>query len=295
VKRSKVPFLLRVVRWGFPKLEKVAPWLAKKYFIRIFFTPLNYKVPEKELVAEQKAEKFEVYLDKKKIQCYSWGEGPVVLVAHGWAGRATQFRKFIEPFTSAGFKVVGFDGPAHGRSDGTSTHIVEFENVHKMIFEKVGVPVAIIAHSFGGAAVLYSVMRGLPVKKLINIASPTIGDEVINTYLRAINGSQQTGNYFKQFILKRYGKPFDEFSALYFVQHLPRPVDILLVHDEDDEEVTIEHAINLMKVYPQAKLYKTKGLGHTRILKDDDVVNRCVTFVTEFRLNEKSVSKSAAS
>jgi pimeloyl-ACP methyl ester carboxylesterase len=291
VKKAKVPFLLRVVRWGFPKLEVIASWLAKKYFIRIFFTPLNYKVPEKELVVEKKASKFEVYLDGKRIQCYSWGEGPVVLVAHGWAGRATQFRKFIEPFAKAGFKVVGFDGPAHGRSQGTSTHIVEFENVHKMIFAKVGMPVAIIAHSFGGAAILYSAMKGLPVKKLINIASPSIGDEVINTYLRAINGSQRTGKFFKEYILQRYGKPFNEFSSLYFVQHLPQPIEILLVHDEDDTEVTLDHATELMRVYPSAQLYQTKGLGHTRILKDDDVINRCVTFVKEFRLNEENVSK----
>lgn len=279
--------MLRMVRWGFPKLERIAPSLANRYFIKIFFTPLNYGVPEKELITEQSANKFDVFLDEKRIQCYSWGEGPVVLVAHGWAGRATQFRKFIDALTKEGFKVVGFDGPAHGRSDGTSTHIIEFERVHRMIYEKVGEPVAVIAHSFGGAAILYSAMKGLPLKKLINIASPTIGDEVINTYLRAINGSRKTGEFFKKYIHERYGKTFDEFSALYFVQHLPQQSDILLVHDQDDEEVTLEHARKLLEVYPSAKLYQTKGLGHTRILKDDSVIAASVTFIKDFRLNEK--------
>ncbi len=287
MKRAKVPFLLRFVRWGFPKLERVAPSLAHKYFIKIFFTPLNYKVPEKERVTESLASKFEVYVDGKKIQCYRWGAGPVVLVAHGWAGRATQFRKFIDVLTREGYCVVGFDGPAHGQSEGTSTNIVEFERVHRLIYEKVGAPVAIICHSFGGAAILYSAMKGLPVKKLINIASPTIGDEVINTYLRAINGSQRTGEFFKEYVRSRYGKPFDEFSALYFVRHLPREIDILLVHDEDDEEVTIEHAHRLIAQYPKVQLYQTKGLGHTRILKDDAVIRRCVTFIGDLRLNEE--------
>ena len=53
-----MPFVLRAVRWGFPKLEKIAPSLARRYFIKIFFTPLQYKTPEKELVIEKKSEKF---------------------------------------------------------------------------------------------------------------------------------------------------------------------------------------------------------------------------------------------
>jgi pimeloyl-ACP methyl ester carboxylesterase len=285
MKKSKVPFMLRVVQWGFPKLEKISPFLARRYFIRIFFTPLNYALPEKERLVEQKASLFEVYVNGKKIQCYSWGEGPVVLVAHGWAGRATQFRKFIEPLTKDGYRVVGFDGPAHGKSQGKSTNITEFQQVHEQIFNKVGIPEAIISHSFGGVAIFFSAMKGLPVKKLINIGSPTIGDEVIKTYLRAVNGSWAIGEEFKKYILTKYGKPFDEFSALHLVQHLPAPIDILLVHDEDDRDVSIDHAKALLNVYPSAQLFQTKGLGHTRILKDDAVVERIVTFIKNSRLS----------
>jgi hypothetical protein len=74
---------------------------------------------------------------------------------------------------------------------------------------------------------------------------------------------------------------------LYFVQHLPQAIDILLVHDEDDEEVTIEHAHRLIEQYSRAQLYQTKGLGHTRILKDDAVIKHCVTFIKDLRLNEE--------
>ena len=285
MKKSKVPFLLRFVQWGFPKLERISPALARKYFIKIFFTPLNYKVPEKEQLMEQKASRFEVFVNKKKVQCYSWGDGPVVLVAHGWAGRATQFRKIIDALVKAGYKVVGFDGPAHGKSEGKSTSIVEFQQVHQQIFDKVGVPVAIIAHSFGGVAVLFSAMKGLPVKKLVNIASPTIGDEVVKTYLRAINGSWAVGEDFKKYILTKYGKPFDEFSGLHLIKNLPAPLELLLVHDEHDKDVSIDHAKALLQVYPSAKLYQTKGLGHTRILKDDEVIAHIVTFIKESRLS----------
>ena len=266
----------------FPKMEVLIPFLARRFFIRIFFSPISYPIPEKEMPLQLHAEKFEVYVNKKRVQCYAWGKGPVILLVHGWAGRATQFRKFIDVLTEKGFRVVGFDGPAHGNSDGSSTNILEFDLCFRKIYEKVGEPHAIIAHSFGGAAVLFAAMNGLKVSKLINIASPTIGDKIINTYLKAIKGSWEvTGNYFKAYIVQKYGKPFDEFAALHFIKQIDQNIDLLLVHDEDDQEVTIDHPLALMEIYKNARLLRTAGLGHTRILKHQFVINQCVTFISQ--------------
>jgi len=283
--KDHTPFLLKIIRWGFPKLEKMAPSLADKVFIKLFFSPVNFQAPEKEKKAETFAERFNFNVDDKTIQAYQWGKTkPYVLVLHGWAGRATQFRRFIKPLAAAGYSVIGFDAPAHGQSTGKSTTIIEFEHAIRKIYELHGEPEAIIAHSFGGGAVFFAAANGLPVKKLINIASPTIGDEIINTYLRTIHGSAKTGESFKHYIHKTFGKPFDEYTASYLVQHLPKPIDLLLVHDEDDREVVLRHALELRKLYPSARLLQTTKLGHTRILKDDDVIRNCVTFIREGRL-----------
>ncbi len=279
LKKNKLPLLLRLIQWIFPILERNLPTLARRLFIKIFFSPLNYPVPEKEKIIEKEAEKFSIYVGGKKIQCYAWGRGPMVLLVHGWAGRATQFRKIIPALVKENYRVVGFDGPAHGHSEGRSTSILEFEAVLHEIYATAGTPVAIIAHSFGGSAVLYAAMNGLEVRKLINIASPTIGDEIIATYLRTINGSPATGAFFKSYILKTMGKSFDEFASLHFIGNLPKPVDLLLVHDENDPEVSINHALELVKAYPQATLFQTRGLGHTRILRDDEVIRKCLSFI----------------
>jgi hypothetical protein len=278
-KKDNTPLLLKIIRWLYPNVERLAPALAHRYFVRLFFTPLRYTVPEKEKKAETFADKFFIEVAGKKVQCYVWGKGQPVLFIHGWAGRATQFRRFVKPLTTAGYSAVGFDGPAHGNSEGKQTNILEFEEALHKIYDKIGQPVAIIAHSFGGGAALFSAMNGLPIVKLINIASPTIGDEIINTYLKAIQGSGSTMDFFKKYVVKTYGKSFDEFTSSHFIQHLPKPVKLLLVHDEGDKEVAINHAEVLIKLYPTAQLIRTKGLGHTRILKDDEVIKTCVTFI----------------
>ncbi|HMG90183.1 MAG TPA: alpha/beta hydrolase [Chryseolinea sp.] len=279
MKKDKTPLPLKIIRWVYPKVEAIAPALAHRYFVKLFFTPFRFAVPDKEKKAETFAKKFDIEINGKRIQCYSWGEGRPVLFVHGWGGRAMQFRRFIKPFNAAGFMVVAFDGPAHGKSDGKSTTLIEFEQTLIRIYERIGEPAAIVAHSFGGAASLFSASNGLTIPKLVNIASPTIGEEIIDTYLKAINGSSSTAKFFKDYILKTQGRPFDEFTASYFIKHLPRPLDLLLIHDENDKEVSVKQADHLINLYPAARLIKTKGLGHTRILKDDQVISECVTFV----------------
>ena len=280
-KKSNTPALLKIIRWIYPKLESIFPWLAHRFFIAIFFTPISYRVPEKERMVEKLAEKFFVEAGGKKIQCYSWGAGPLVLVIHGWAGRATQFRKIIQALTRVHYRIVGFDGPAHGHSEGRSTNVFEFEEALRKIYEKTGVPEAIIAHSFGGTAAMLAARNGLPMTKLINIASPTIGDEIINTYLKAIHGSARTADFFKAYVLRTTGKSFDEFTAMRFVEGIPPSLQLLLIHDENDPEVSIRHALALLKRYPAAVVFRTQGLGHTRILKDDAVIKKCISFIRD--------------
>lgn len=211
-----------------------------------------------------------------------WGKGDdYVLVLHGWSGRAAQFRAFIPPLLDAQLKIIGFDGPAHGRSTGTSTNILEFFEVIQYVVNKYGVPRAVIAHSFGGAAALYSASRGLRFRKLINIASPTIGDEIIKTFLEKVGASPESGQSIKALIRKKFGKEFDEFAAVNTAKGITHPLDLLLIHDEHDREVDLVHPQALLRVFPTGYLYRTKGLGHLRILKDDEVIRRCVTFIRE--------------
>lgn len=279
MRTNKVPFILKLVRWVFPKLEWLSTRWAVTYFEKIFFTPLRYKTPYKEKDLESVAHFFDIDW-KRKVQGYEWGDStkPYVLVIHGWAGRATQFRKFIPALIESGYKVIGFDGPSHGRSEGKKTNLYEFEEVIKKIVELKGTPMAVIAHSFGGGAALYAIMQGLPVKKLINIASPTIADEIVKSYLNAIGGSWKTGAAFKKLIHKKYGKPFEEFTAMHFIKEI-NDLSLLLVHDVDDKDVSIIQAEELIKAYPKGRLIKTQGLGHNRVLKDDKVIFACLDFI----------------
>lgn len=277
---NKIPLALRLIPWLFPKVEAVAPPLANRFFIHLFFTPLKYGIPEKEKEVAARAQQSTVMIDGRRIHFYTWGPShlPVVLLVHGWAGRATQFRKFIDPLIQAGFQVVAFDGPAHGQSEGKKTNLDDFNSVIQYACAHHAV-VGIITHSFGGAATLYALTKGLPVRTLVNIGSPTQGDEIIKTYLRTIGGSEKTGQHFRDYVMKKTGKSFDDFTAMRFIEQVPADLNLLLIHDVDDAEAVIGQARALVSKFPAAHLYETAGLGHTRILKDDTVIAEAVTFI----------------
>ncbi len=282
-KKVKLPFILKVLPFLFPKIERISPWLANKLTILLFFKPLRYTPTAEEYKAANGAVKETLKVSSGKLRVYSWGSGKPVLFTHGWAGRGTQFRKFVEPFNKKGFKVIAFDGPSHGKSEGSTTNIHEFYEAIKAIQSKYGDFEAMVGHSFGGVASMYSLLQGVSSKKLILIASPSIGEDIIDNFLKVVNGSPKRGEYFKQYYKSKFGINFNEIT-MYVMSEKIKPIPILLAHDEDDLDVPIHHAEALQTKLEYPEMLRTTGLGHMRILKDLDVIKRCLSFVSDNEL-----------
>ncbi|WP_040496159.1 alpha/beta fold hydrolase [Fulvivirga imtechensis] len=277
-RKIKTPLALRFVSWLFPKMEKVVPWLAKRWFVRVFFTPVRYKMPDGEVEMLKKARNYQIMYENKKVQVYEWGEGKPVLFVHGWMGRGGQFRKFVPIFNEAGYQVVSFDATGHGGSEGRKSHLMHFVNIIEMLQKDYGHFEMIIGHSLGGVAAMHAIHRGMETNKLIMISSPTIADKIVGEFLHRLNASWRCKDYFDEYIMKKYGQTFEEYTASHIAKDL-RKIDLLLIYDEDDREVDMENPQAIIDVYPSAQLITTNGLGHTRILKDEIVVKTCLQFL----------------
>jgi len=281
-KKTKLPLFLRLIHWAFPKVETVSSYLASEWAWKLFFTPFRFTPPATEAETAEKATLFKLSVENIEIQGYEWGQGDkTILVLHGWSGRATQFRKFISPFNELGYKVVGIDGPSHGKSSGNRTHIMEFVAVLKAVKQKYPEIEAIIAHSFGGAASIMAIREGLAINRLINIGTPTDGDYIIDDFLRRINGKPKSGELFKQKVLDMFNKPFSNYSVKESIKYMKDDFELLMIHDNNDKEVPIKHPLDLHAAHPNTKLITTDGLGHMRILKDKEVINHCINFVVQ--------------
>ncbi len=83
-----------------------------------------------------------------------------MLLVHGWEGRGSQLGAFVEPLVRAGLSVVAFDAPGHGDSPGRRLYLTDMADAIIDVERAVGPLHAIVAHSFGAAAVLLAHQRG---------------------------------------------------------------------------------------------------------------------------------------
>ena len=83
-----------------------------------------------------------------------------------------------------------------------------------------------------------------------------------------------TWKYNEEKLLK-YGQNWQEIFRSSF------QVPTLIIHDEEDKEISISDSECLVKTWNWAELVKTKGLGHRRILYDKMVLQKVVGFIKE--------------
>ncbi len=77
-----------------------------------------------------------------------------VLIAHGWTSEASFMAVFAEQLRRAGFRVVAFDQPAHGRSAQPRASLIDCARALLQVAEALGPLRFAVTHSMGGLAAL---------------------------------------------------------------------------------------------------------------------------------------------
>lgn len=106
------------------------------------------------------------------------GEGPAVLILHGWGGSSDSWLKVQEKLSKQGFKVVVPDLPGFGKSITPKEpwHVSDYVDWVKFFVNYLDLKdFYLIAHSFGGqVAVKFTILYPERVKKIIFCASAAI-------------------------------------------------------------------------------------------------------------------------
>ena len=64
----------------------VWPTATEKLALRLFFSPVRYPLNPAEKLLLDQGRPFQITVRNKKVQCWQWGDGPIVILAHGlWA------------------------------------------------------------------------------------------------------------------------------------------------------------------------------------------------------------------
>lgn len=277
--RNSAPSILRMLRLSFQVLDKTAPCLGGRWAYWLWFRTHRFPESRREEDYRNRAQGENLKYQGKPLAVYSWGEGPVILLTHGWNGRATQFWRFIDPLLKAGFRVVAFDLPAHGQSAGKSTDLFQIAESMHQVANQYGPVHGVIAHSISNAALVMALREGLGTNRVVCISPPGQSFVMLKNYAEALELSSGLQERLHKHFLNEYGEDvWKKTSAAQNVQELSIPA--LVIHDRDDREVTWEEGKALAQNWPGAEFLLTESLGHRRILRNPAIVDRSVEFLS---------------
>jgi len=272
------PFGVRLLRLAIRLLAPISPSLAARWAYRLWFRTRRYPEPPQEKAWRETAQTLAVEHRGRALAVHAWGAGPTVLLIHGWNGRGTQLGAFMPALVAAGFRVVAFDAPAHGRSPGHDTNIPEIYEAIQAVTRVCGPVRAVIGHSFGVAGALYAVRQGLTVERVVAIAPPASMQELARRFCAALGLRGAAQAEFYRRLEARFGADlWERFSPAALARLLDLPG--LVVHDQDDTDVPWQEGAAVAQAWPGAQFIRTAGLGHRRILRDPEVIARVTAFI----------------
>ncbi len=253
----------------------MAPSLAARLLERLFLTPRRWQRPVRETQWMSSARRSTLdFGGRRKLRLLTWGEGPTVLLAHGWSGRGSQMGCFAEPLVDAGYRVVAFDAPGHGDAGAGLSGLPEMALALAQVADHVGPVHAVVAHSLGTAATSLALSRGLDVQRLVYIAPPMEPGEYLRRAAGFLGFSEDVARMARVRIERRFAASFSDASGAALAPTMTSR--LLVVHDSEDREVPCVEGARLCAAWPGAALVTTSGLGHSRILRDREVVELIV-------------------
>jgi pimeloyl-ACP methyl ester carboxylesterase len=264
---------LSATRLALKLYARVSPQKAGQLVNRMAFRPSRLPMPSRyEYLLDTTDSYTQLQHGTRTIPVYSWGQGPVVLGVHGWAGAGIQFGAWVSPLVEAGYRVVLFDAPAHGRAQGESTDLFEMAEVTAKVAASVGRVHGILAHSMGSLAVARAIADGLQCQYLVMLAPPLSVTTVMANLGRQLGLSEEVLSVHLRLMEERFGPSVWEQLNM---EALSRSLTQrgLMVIDDDDTSISPDESERVYNNWESAQVLRTSGLGHHRLLWSPLVVD----------------------
>ncbi len=277
---------LQYLRTKFKTISKLAPITAGRMAFDLFCTPYpKYKKRKAPAIFHHAIKRKVVLTDQTKIHGFEWlpskPNDQTVLIAHGYGSYAYKFEHYIAPLLKMGYRVLAFDAPAHGQSEGKHIHVVVYQEAIQKIMEQAGPVHHFIGHSLGALtlSMIAEKIDQAESRKFVLIAPATKTTTTFSNFFKMMHLNEVTKAAFLQDVSNRTSHTMDYFAADRALANYKGP--ILWVHDEKDMVCPYEDIINFKENAPSnIKYLITNGLGHNKVYKTADIMDQIMTFLT---------------
>ena len=283
---------LQYLRTKFKTLGMVSPPVAGKLAFDLFCTPYpKYKKRKAPAIFNQGKSITTTLIGdgisetgKTKIHGFEWNplkpNGQTVLIVHGYASYFYKFEQYIQPLLKQGFRVIGFDAPGHGLSEGKHIHIAIYKHTIEHIIKELGPIDHFIGQSLGAItlAMIAETIENPTKHKFVLIAPATKTTTTFERYFNMMHLSPDIRTAFNELVEKRSGLPITFFEADRAIENFTG--DLLWVHDRDDLVCPFEDLVEFQKKAPKnIKFLITNGLGHNKVYKTPEIIDKIMAFL----------------
>jgi hypothetical protein len=205
-----------------------------------------------------------------------------ILVVHGWRSRTDFMTGMIMSLVQDGWRVVGLDLPGHGQSSGRRLTVRLGVEAVTQASQWLGPFDTIIGHSFGGIVAVNAAIGGIsgfkpvPFERLAVISSPNSFPEMFSGLSDAFGFSYRARAAMGRTVEKIAGNPVSFYVLADQVKRFGGSV--LSIHAPDDKEVAYRDGQAIGAAGEHVKHIAFDGLGHRRIVADDQVFDALKSF-----------------
>lgn len=256
----------------------LSPNLAAHIAVALASRPQKFKRPQREVDQLALATKLN-YRGSRGTDnvAWSWGQGPVVIISHGWSSRGSQMASLAIAIADAGFQAVAIDFTAHGDSGGK---VVHFDNMSKDLFalsQQFDEVFAMVGHSAGGVMSMAAREFGFKAQRYAIMGAPVAPYPALEAIRKLLKASDAVVEKCKPVFAAHMGLTWDELERGRAFYHGDAP--LLLIYDTDDKEVPVEQGEKIKNFWKDSRLVVTEGLGHRKLMWDPKVIQEVVTFL----------------
>jgi pimeloyl-ACP methyl ester carboxylesterase len=277
---------LRYLRTKFRTIGTLSPAIAGKLAFNLFCTPYpKYKKTKAPAIFHQ-AKKIQIKVSGDiTIKGYEWQatkpNGKTVLICHGYASYFYKFDQYVQPLLKQGFRVIGFDAPAHGQSEGKYINVIVYKDAIEHIIRVCGPIDHFMGHSLGGItlAMIAETISNPKEHKFVLIAPATKTTTTFESYFNMMHFSEAVREGFLNELGKQTNLPVSYFEADRAIEKYKG--EILWVHDQGDRVCPYQDLVNFKNNAPEnIKFLITNGLGHNKVYKTPDIIDKIVAFLS---------------
>ena len=289
-KQVKIPLALHITRLMYNTLGRLLPNYFGNLAYDQWFTTMRFKTPKRELPALESASHESITVNGMPVAVYIWQHKSItptktLLFIHGWTGRGSQISSYIKELNKLGYRVISFDGIAHGKTPGTQTSALEMTDVVLALNKHYGKFDAAITHSFGGMILAYAMSLGLKVNTAVMICPPKDFPIILKNFGRVLALPDSVMQVVIRKSFATHGQNVrDAVDMVKNVKNLScsdTTCKGLIIHDEDDTDISWHSGEEIAHAWEGAKFIKTQGLGHRRIIRDKEVISSIINFLKD--------------